>query len=143
VTVPAFAGEAPSRSATTSPPPFSTASVASVDTTRRRVNWDDPRVRGERSRRSDMGNAPEPVEHGTGEPVLLLHQTPRSWDEYRDVLPLLGANHRAIAMDTLGFGASARRPNRGRSSCSPPASSTCATRWASTESPSSGTTPAA
>jgi pimeloyl-ACP methyl ester carboxylesterase len=48
------------------------------------------------------------VEHGSGEPVLLLHQTPRSWDEYRDVLPLLGADFRAIAMDTLGFGASAR-----------------------------------
>ncbi|MFI6706799.1 alpha/beta fold hydrolase [Nonomuraea sp. NPDC050478] len=47
------------------------------------------------------------AECGTGEPVLLLHQTPRSWDEYREVLPLLGAGHRAIAMDTLGFGASA------------------------------------
>src|SRR6186713_1427258 len=41
---------------------------------------------------------------GTGFPVLLLHQTPRSWDEYRDVLPLLGGDFRAIAMDTLGFG---------------------------------------
>jgi pimeloyl-ACP methyl ester carboxylesterase len=41
---------------------------------------------------------------GTGFPVLLLHQTPRSWDEYRDVLPLLGHDFRAIAMDTLGFG---------------------------------------
>ena len=41
---------------------------------------------------------------GTGLPVLLLHQTPRSWDEYRDVLPLLGAQARAIAMDTPGFG---------------------------------------
>ncbi|WP_306317162.1 MULTISPECIES: alpha/beta fold hydrolase [unclassified Streptomyces] len=48
------------------------------------------------------------VEEGRGEPVLLLHQTPRSWDEYRDVLPLLGEHRRAIAMDTLGFGASAR-----------------------------------
>ncbi|MDQ4118637.1 MAG: alpha/beta fold hydrolase [Actinomycetota bacterium] len=48
------------------------------------------------------------VEHGAGEPVVLLHQTPRSWDEYRDVLPLLGADRRAIAMDTLGFGASDR-----------------------------------
>jgi pimeloyl-ACP methyl ester carboxylesterase len=48
------------------------------------------------------------VEQGSGEPVLLLHQTPRSWDEYRDVLPLLAANHRAIAMDTLGFGGSAQ-----------------------------------
>src|SRR5512147_3176299 len=41
---------------------------------------------------------------GTGFPVLLLHQTPRSWNEYRDVLPLLGRDFRAIAMDTLGFG---------------------------------------
>lgn len=41
---------------------------------------------------------------GEGEPVLLLHQTPRSWDEYRDVLPLLGRSRRAIAMDTVGFG---------------------------------------
>jgi pimeloyl-ACP methyl ester carboxylesterase len=40
------------------------------------------------------------------EPVLLLHQTPRSWAEYRDVLPLLGQRYRAIAMDTAGFGAS-------------------------------------
>jgi len=48
------------------------------------------------------------AESGRGDPVLLLHQTPRSWDEYREVLPLLGRTHRAIAMDTLGFGASAR-----------------------------------
>ncbi|CAN7304705.1 alpha/beta fold hydrolase [Variovorax paradoxus] len=39
--------------------------------------------------------------------VLLLHQSPRSWTEYREVLPLLGARHRAIAMDTAGFGDSA------------------------------------
>ncbi|WP_049571601.1 alpha/beta fold hydrolase [Nonomuraea sp. SBT364] len=50
------------------------------------------------------------AECGRGEPVLLLHQTPRSWDEYREVLPLLGRTRRAIAMDTLGFGASARPP---------------------------------
>ncbi len=41
---------------------------------------------------------------GRGEPVMLLHQTPRSWDEYRDVLPIIGAKYQAIAMDTLGFG---------------------------------------
>jgi pimeloyl-ACP methyl ester carboxylesterase len=45
---------------------------------------------------------------GAGFPVLLLHQTPRSWDEYRDVLKLLGRHVRAIAMDTLGFGDSDR-----------------------------------
>jgi len=38
--------------------------------------------------------------------VLLLHQTPRSWAEYRAVLPLLGTTFRAIAMDTAGFGES-------------------------------------
>jgi pimeloyl-ACP methyl ester carboxylesterase len=45
---------------------------------------------------------------GDGEPVLFLHQTPRSWDEYRDVLPLVGRKYRAIAMDTVGFGDSYR-----------------------------------
>lgn len=43
-------------------------------------------------------------------PVLLLHQTPRSWAEYRAVLPLLGARYRAIAMDTVGFGESDALP---------------------------------
>lgn len=42
--------------------------------------------------------------------VLLLHQTPRSWAEYRGVLPLLGQRYRAIAMDTAGFGASTPLP---------------------------------
>src|SRR5215213_716595 len=46
------------------------------------------------------------VECGTGEPVVLLHQTPRSWDEYRDVLPLLGKRFRVLAVDQLGFGGS-------------------------------------
>lgn len=45
---------------------------------------------------------------GRGEPVLLLHQTPRSWDEYRDVLPIVGKRYWAIAMDTVGFGDSYR-----------------------------------
>lgn len=47
---------------------------------------------------------------GVGEPVLLLHQTPRSWDEYRDVVPLLARRRRVIAMDTPGFGDSKRLP---------------------------------
>lgn len=42
--------------------------------------------------------------------MLLLHQTPRSWDEYRDVLPLLGQQFRVLAMDTMGFGDSAPLP---------------------------------
>ena len=47
---------------------------------------------------------------GNGPPVLLLHQTPRSWDEYRDVLPLLGRRRKAIAMDMVGFGDSTALP---------------------------------
>jgi pimeloyl-ACP methyl ester carboxylesterase len=47
---------------------------------------------------------------GAGPPVLLLHQTPRSWDEYRDVLPILAERRQAIAMDTAGFGDSTPLP---------------------------------
>lgn len=51
------------------------------------------------------------AECGDGdETVLLLHQTPRSWNEFRDVLPLLGRRRRAIAMDTVGFGDSSPLP---------------------------------
>lgn len=47
------------------------------------------------------------AEDGAGLVVLLLHQTPRSWDEYRDVLPLIAeGGRRAVAMDTPGYGAS-------------------------------------
>ena len=47
---------------------------------------------------------------GAGPPVLLLHQTPRSWDEYRDVIPLLARERRVIAMDTIGYGESYKPP---------------------------------
>lgn len=52
-----------------------------------------------------------PEDEGRSAPtVLLFHQSPRSWDEYREVLPLLGRTHRAIAMDTIGYGHSAPAP---------------------------------
>lgn len=40
--------------------------------------------------------------------VVLLHQSPRSVDEYRDVIPLLARDHRVLAIDSLGFGWSVR-----------------------------------
>jgi pimeloyl-ACP methyl ester carboxylesterase len=46
------------------------------------------------------------VEHGTGEPVLLLHGNPTWSFLYRDVIPALGPGVRAIAPDFLGFGRS-------------------------------------
>lgn len=39
-------------------------------------------------------------------PVVLLHQTPRSTDEYSEVIPLLADTLRVIAIDTPGYGAS-------------------------------------
>lgn len=50
------------------------------------------------------------VEAGRGRPVLLLHQTPRSADEYRDVIPILSREFRVVAMDTIGYGDSYRPP---------------------------------
>ena len=64
-----------------------------------------------------FANTPEGQIHyamaGQGKPVLLLHQTPRSWDEYRDVLPLIGKKYWAIAMDTVGFGDSYKPEKKG------------------------------
>lgn len=50
------------------------------------------------------------AEQGRGPVILLLHQTPRSWDEFRELIPLLASNFRVIAMDMVGFGASAALP---------------------------------
>ena len=45
-------------------------------------------------------------EHGSGQPVLCLHQSPQSSSMFDTVLPLLGKHVRAIAMDTIGYGMS-------------------------------------
>lgn len=50
------------------------------------------------------------AEQGTGPAVLLLHQTPRSHDEFRELLPLLAADHRVLALDMPGFGNSTALP---------------------------------
>ncbi|MDZ5621139.1 alpha/beta hydrolase [Nocardioides sp. HM23] len=43
-----------------------------------------------------------------GTPVICLHQTPRSHDEFSELMPLVGPHHRIIAMDMYGFGQSAK-----------------------------------
>ena len=43
-----------------------------------------------------------------GTPVICLHQTPRSYDEFAELMPLVGPHHRIIAMDMYGFGQSAK-----------------------------------
>ncbi len=54
------------------------------------------------------GGDPAASADGSPVPILLLHQTPRSLDEYRELLPLLAAHRRTIAMDMYGFGQSAK-----------------------------------
>lgn len=41
---------------------------------------------------------------GSGDPVILLHQTPSSMHQYAEMMPLLARSKRVIAMDSLGFG---------------------------------------
>jgi pimeloyl-ACP methyl ester carboxylesterase len=50
------------------------------------------------------------VTAGEGKPLMLLHETPRSWISYARMIPHLSA-FRVIAMDTLGFGNSNKAPN--------------------------------
>jgi pimeloyl-ACP methyl ester carboxylesterase len=47
-----------------------------------------------------------------GPPLVLLHQTPRSVDEFAEVIPLLAAHHRVIAVDNPGYGASEVPPHQ-------------------------------
>lgn len=41
---------------------------------------------------------------GIGSPLLLLHQSVCSSDEYSDMIPILSKSYQVIAMDTLGYG---------------------------------------
>ena len=41
---------------------------------------------------------------GSGEPILFLHQSPMSSDEFLDILAILAKDYRVLAMDTMGYG---------------------------------------
>jgi pimeloyl-ACP methyl ester carboxylesterase len=45
-------------------------------------------------------------------PLLLMHQVPRSVDEFAEVIPLLDEHLRVIAMDLPGYGCSDRPPSQ-------------------------------
>jgi pimeloyl-ACP methyl ester carboxylesterase len=47
---------------------------------------------------------------GEGEPLLLLHMTPRSSDEFRELMPILVPQKLVITMDLMGLGDSDRPP---------------------------------
>jgi pimeloyl-ACP methyl ester carboxylesterase len=49
-------------------------------------------------------------DEGSGSPIVLLHQTPRTLDEFAELQPLLARNHRVVAMDVVGFGSSPPAP---------------------------------
>jgi len=52
--------------------------------------------------------------HGRGEPLLLLHETPRSARSFAPIMRLLGSRFRCFAVDTLGFGSSDPLPARAK-----------------------------
>ncbi len=47
---------------------------------------------------------------GKGKPLLLLHMTPRSSDEFREIMPILAQQRQVIAMDLMGLGDSDKPP---------------------------------
>ncbi len=47
---------------------------------------------------------------GEGKPLLLLHMTPRSSDEFRELMPILTQNRQTLAMDLMGLGDSDKPP---------------------------------
>lgn len=47
---------------------------------------------------------------GEGEPLLLLHQQPRSSDEFRELMQIMAQSRMVIAMDLMGFGDSDKPP---------------------------------
>ncbi|MBD2497412.1 alpha/beta fold hydrolase [Nostoc sp. FACHB-280] len=47
---------------------------------------------------------------GKGEPILLLHMTPRSSDEFHELMPILAEKKLVIAMDLMGLGDSDKPP---------------------------------
>jgi pimeloyl-ACP methyl ester carboxylesterase len=51
------------------------------------------------------------VTAGEGEPLLLMHETPRSWRSYALMIPHLSTSFRVLAMDTPGFGNSDGAPD--------------------------------
>ena len=51
------------------------------------------------------------AETGRGPSVLLLHQTPRSWDEFREVMIRLQRRLHLLAIDLPGMGASDQHPD--------------------------------
>ncbi len=47
---------------------------------------------------------------GEGKPLLLLHRSPQSSDEFRELMPLFAVNNCVMAMDMMGFGNSDKPP---------------------------------
>ncbi|MFZ0664339.1 MAG: alpha/beta hydrolase [Acidimicrobiales bacterium] len=48
---------------------------------------------------------------GEGDPIVLIHHTPRSWTYYKVMMPILARSRKVIAFDTPGFGDSDPLPS--------------------------------
>lgn len=57
-------------------------------------------------RKSILGHEMAFVDEGAGHPVVFLHGNPTSSYLWRNIIPAVTANHRAIAPDLIGMGAS-------------------------------------
>ena len=55
------------------------------------------------------------VEQGQGDPVLMVHGQPTWSYLWRNIIPVIAKNHRAIAIDLVGFGLSDKPATRGYS----------------------------
>ena len=55
------------------------------------------------------------VEQGQGDPVLMVHGQPTWSYLWRNIMPVIATNHRAIAIDLMGFGLSDKPAHRGYS----------------------------
>ena len=53
------------------------------------------------------------ITEGEGEPLVMLHQGPRSSRMYIPIIPLLSKEYRVIALDMIGYGSSGRLPPQG------------------------------
>ncbi len=53
------------------------------------------------------------LDEGKGDPILCLHGEPSWVYLYRKMIPILAANHRALAMDFAGFGRSDKLADKG------------------------------
>jgi len=90
--------------------PAPTGRVGSPPATPRDVDAAAPAARARRRYVDGPSGQIHVAEAGNGPSVLLLHQTPRSWDEFEEVMTILADRLHLLAIDLPGMGASDQHP---------------------------------